>query len=357
MKQHKFRMTAKERWEAVLHRQPVDRVPFFPFGGHVFSCKNVGYTILDAYTDMPKLFGAQRRTAENYSYFPFIYMVIGPCGAEEFGGEIQLPMSEYNMAPKVLRYPVQSEKDVWKLKLPDVRTDGSIPKWMELSKLQEAVRDIPIVPPAIPSVITVAGNLVGPDQLCKWMIRRPELVHHLVQLAAAFFVDTVRYWVNIFGSERIVLYSAGPTDSNQVISPKHFEEFGFPYQKEIHEKVIDMGIKHILFHICGEQNLNLPFWSQIPMGDPGILSFGHEVDLETAAQYFPNDIIVGNVDPPILHLGNKEEVYEISRICIEKGKRAPGGFMLGAGCSISPLTPSENFEAMHIALNDFGWYE
>jgi uroporphyrinogen decarboxylase len=357
MKQTKGKMTAKERWEALLHGQPVDRVPFFPLGAHVFCCVNEGHAVLDAYTDMPKFFEAQRRTAENYGYFPFTYMVVGPCGAEEFGGQIKWPSSEYDMAPKVIRYPVQSEGDVLKLKLPDVRTAGSIPKWMELSKLQDAMPDIPIVPPAVPAVITLAGNLVGAEQLCRWMIKKPELVHHLVKKAAAFFLDIVKYWVNTFGAERIVLYSAGPTESNQLISPKHFEEFGFPYQKEIHEKVIDMGIKHILFHVCGEQNLNLPFWSQIPMGDPGIVSFGQEVDLETAARYFPNDIIVGNVDPPVLYLGSKEEVYEISKTCIEKGKEAPGGFMLGAGCSISPLTPSENFEAMHSALNDFGWYE
>jgi uroporphyrinogen decarboxylase len=356
MDQSKGRMNAKERWEALLNRQPVDRVPFFPLGCHVFSCKNAGYTVLDAYTSMPKFFEAQIKTAERYGYFPFIYMVIGPCGAEEFGGQIQLPASEYDMAPKVIHYPVQSEEDVWKLKLPDVETAGSIPKWMELSKLQESVPDIPIVPPAIPAVITIAGNLAGPEQLCKWMIRKPELVHHLVHLASAFFLDTVKYWVDTFRPNRIILYSAAPTESNQIISPKHFQEFGFPYQKEIHEKVIDMGIKHILFHICGDQNLNLPFWSQIPMGDPGIVSFGAEVDLEAAAHYFPDDIIVGNIDPPILHLGPEEEVYQLSRLCIEKGKRAPGGFMLGAGCSISPLTPSYNYWAMHKALDDFGWY-
>ena len=42
---------------------------------------------------------------------------------------------------------------------------------------------------------------------------------------------------------------------------------------------------------------------------------------------------------------------------IEKGKRAPGGFMLAAGCTISPLTPSYNYWVMQKALEDFGWYD
>jgi len=56
-----------------------------------------------------------------------------------------------------------------------------------------------------------------------------------------------------------------------------------------------MGFKHILCHICGEQNENYPYWAQVPMGDPGLVSVSHEVDLDKAIEYFPNDIIVGNI--------------------------------------------------------------
>ena len=348
------RMSAKERWEALMNRQPVDRVSFFTMGNFNFCYRNVGCTVFDAYTNMQKCFEAQRKTAEQFGYFPVTYASYGCYGAYEFGGDLRMPTSENVMAPVVARYPVQSEEDVWKLKLPSVKTVGSIPDKMEFSKLQQAVPGMPIVP-AAHSVLTVAGNLVGVDRLCKWMIKKPKLVHRLVHLAASHFVDIGEYWVNTFGPERIIFYSAAPTESNQVVSPKHFEEFVLPYQKEAHEKVLAMGIKHIYVHICGDQSLNLPFWSQIPMGDPGILSFGHEVDLETAAHYFPNDIIVGNINPTVLSTGTSEEVYEASRVCIEKGKRAPGGFMLAAGCSISPNTPSYNYWTMHKALEVFGW--
>lgn len=85
-----------------------------------------------------------------------------------------------------------------------------------------------------------------------------------------------------------------------------------------------MGVKHIHTHICGEQNLNLPHWSQVPMGEPGIISFGHEVDLDIASKYFPNDIIMGNVEPTVIQEGPPEEAYDLSRICIEKGKSILG---------------------------------
>jgi hypothetical protein len=74
-----------------------------------------------------------------------------------------------------------------------------------------------------------------------------------------------------------------------------------------------MGIKHIFSHICGDQNLNLPYLAQIPMGEHSIVSIGHEVDLETAIRYFGDTcIIAGNVEPAIIQHGSPQEVYDLA---------------------------------------------
>ncbi len=143
-----------------------------------------------------------------------------------------------------------------------------------------------------------------------------------------------------------------------MISPKQFEEFCLPYSREVHEKVLGMGVKHFLFHICGEQELNLPYLTQIPMGDPGIISFGHEIDLTTAIKAFGDTgIIIGNVEPTIVQNGTPQQVYELSRQCIEKGKDAPRGFMLATGCALPPYAPPYNIYVMMKAIKDFGCYE
>jgi uroporphyrinogen decarboxylase len=148
--------------------------------------------------------------------------------------------------------------------------------------------------------------------------------------------------------------------ANQIMSPKQFEEFVLPYQYEFQEKVLAMGVQSAFFHICGEQNLNLPLIQQLPLGSPQqpvILSFGHEVDLETAAEMFPNNIIAGNVEPQVIQNGRPEQVYELTRISIEKGKKAPGGFFLMPGCELPPMAPGYNVYAMMKAVNDFGFYD
>jgi uroporphyrinogen decarboxylase len=93
------------------------------------------------------------------------------------------------------------------------------------------------------------------------------------------------------------------------------------------------------------------------MGDPGIVSIGHEIDLQTAAEYFPYDIVAGNLDPTIIQTATPEKVYKAYREVIEKGKTLPCGFIFAPGCELPPMAPVENIEAMTKAVNDFGWYE
>ena len=248
-----------------------------------------------------------------------------------------------------------SEDDVWALEVPDVRTAGAMPQMMQFAKLQEKYH-WPIAP-ALISVLSLVGYITEVERMCRWMLKKPELVHRLCRLATEFMVNIVRYWVDTFGHpERIMPAFGAPTESNQIVSPKQFEEFCLPYIGELYERIFDMGIKHIHTHICGEQNLNLPYWKQIPLGDPGILSFGHEVDLETASMCFPDHIIMGNVEPAVIQTGTPEEVYELSRLCIEKGKRHKGGYVLAPGCELPPNAPPYNVWMMTKAINDFGWY-
>ena len=70
-----------------------------------------------------------------------------------------------------------------------------------------------------------------------------------------------------------------------------------------------------------------------------------------------DDIIMGNVEPAVIQTGTPEEVYELSRICIEKGKKHRAGFILAPGCELAAKAPPYNVWMMRKAIDDFGWYE
>jgi len=350
-------MSSIERVNALLGGQPIDQVPVYHMGKG-FCAKCVGYDLASMYNDPEKSFWAQQWTSEIFDIDSLIPRSSYHSGyVLEFGGEVQYPTGEWSQSPSVTRRPVNSEEDISKLLLPEVQTLGTgyVPTMMEFCKLSEKF-GLPIVPHA-GTPLTQAENLCGTDLLLRWMIRKPELVHRLLRLVTDYFFQVVKYWVDTFGGERLIVYEAGSVESNQLNSPKQFSDFAFPYLKELNERILALGVRHIFCHICGEQNLNLPYWAQVPMGNPGIISVGHEVDLTAAIEYFGDGcIIAGNLETAIIQEGTPQQVYELACQCLEKAKHAPRGYVLMPGCELPPNAPPYNVYIIKKAVNDFSRY-
>jgi uroporphyrinogen decarboxylase len=172
--------------------------------------------------------------------------------------------------------------------------------------------------------------------------------------ACDHLAQIVDYWIEMFGPDRLAPIVWESLATQPIIAPRHFRKCVLPYQRELHERCLAAGIRHILCHICGEQKRNLPAWSEIPMGRPGIVSLGPEIDLEEASDYFPREILMGNLDPEAVQNGTPEEVAELAHTCIKKGERHPGGFMLASGCELLPQTPPGNLRAIVRAAQEFG---
>ena len=347
-------MVQLQRLQALLNGQKVDRVPLYHFMLG-FCAKNVGYPLYYMYTDPEKSFQAQLWTFEQYGIEGGPDFGYASYGGWEFGGEIKFPSTEWEQAPSHGSFAIKSEEDLKNLRLPNIKKDGMLPNAMEFSRLQEKYHTpITII---MGSCFTIAGNICSVEQLCRWMLRKPEAVHYLLRMANDHILEVVRHWVDTFGAEQVMPNFWEPLATNQIISPKQFEDFVLPYLKEASEKILAMGVKHILYHICGEQNLNLPHWKKVPVGEPGLVSVGSQVDLNTAIDYFGDRcIIIGNIEPTLIQNGTPAQVYEACCQCIEKGKRAPYGYMLMSGCEMPPSSPPYNVYMMQKSVEDFGWY-
>ena len=205
------------------------------------------------------------------------------------------------------------------------------------------------------SPLTWAGSVCGEERLMLWLIKKPDLVHHVLRVITDFILKKAELWVREFGAERIMAFDLC-IETNRLYSPKQFETFSFPYLKEIHDKVTDMGVAILLSHICGEQNRNLPFWSQLSYGKRGMVSVGREVSLTAAGAAFPRNVIMGNVDPVTIQEGTPEEVLGLCRACIDEGKDHPGGYALMSGCEVPPQAPPVNVSQMVKACREHGQY-
>jgi uroporphyrinogen decarboxylase len=348
-------MSAKERMEAIFSYRKPDRIPLGAMSTG-FNTINAGYSVKDAYDDPDKSFNAMVWTTEQYGWDPIPqYSGHTVLGAMDFGGEVRLPEGEFECALVTKSCPVKNEADVEKLTLPHPKNAGRIPKAMRFSQLQ-AEKGLPVYFFSR-SPFTMAADICGLDKFCRWILKKPELCLHLIDLSLQHIYNVLQYWADTFGADKIFAWMSSPSESNQVISPRILEKYAIPYHAEYHRRLKELGIRKFGFHICGDQNLNLPILAEAcPWEHPSVLSFGHEVDIETAMNYFQADIIFGNIEPAIIQTGKAETVYELCRDAIEKGKKSLGGFILGPSCGLPVGAPPVNVYAMTKAVNDFGWY-
>jgi uroporphyrinogen decarboxylase len=353
---HMDKMTAEERAMAFMEGKPIDRVPFIILA-FAFLGVNVGYSVYEWYSDMQKSFDSGRMTSEQYGamWLPFGgYPSVGPF---EFGGKMKWPESEYDQCPHVDPV-VTSEEEAWALKVPDLeklKETGYIPYFREFARIatsQELPFSLPIYCPW-----TTAGNIVGIERLTRWTIKNPDLAHHCVRLATDFLISLNRIITDEFGAQGYFPGISTASASNDLISPKSFKEFVLPYLKLYFSELIEMGIPCISFHLCGEQNGNYEYYPEVPLPPLSQISVSHEVDLDKASATFPDYVIVGNVEPAVLQLGTPEEVYEVCRVAIGKGKKHKRGFALAPGCELPPQSPPYNVWMMAKAVNDFGYYD
>lgn len=357
----KDRLTDKERMKALWARQKPDRVMIMPLALG-FAALNAGYNLNVFYTEPQKCVDALRWANDQYGWHPFLTFMGSTLAfpAEEFGGEVKYPTGEFAQAPMVVRHPVETEDDVYKLKVPDnLDKVGMMPRALEATAYMLKFDGLTKMPLAL-GPMTLAGAVIGIEKASKWMLKKPELLHHALQVLTDFQIAVAKLFADTFGADRLLYEITAPMEANQVISPKQFKEFCVPYMKEQLDKVREMGYKYFRHHICGEHNENLPFWAEIALGGPGIpaiVSVGHEIELEKVAKLFPNDIVFGNLEPAILQVGTPEEVYERSKDLVLRGKKIPGGYIFSSGCEMPPKAPPYNVWMMTKAVNDFGWYE
>ena len=285
MQLKKDSMTSKERMAAFYNNERPDRVGLHALST-AFNLTNAGYEVRDLYEQPENSFEAMQWTFDQYGWETALqYCTHTVSAIYDFGGELRMPKGKYEGALVMVSHPVKDESDIDKLVTPDPRTAGRIAQGLAYAKLQ-AQNNLPVTFYAR-SPFTYAANLPGLDAFCKWTIKRPDLCQRLMQISLEHEVRVLEVWVETFGPENIFVWMSSPSESNQVVSPRTVKKLALDYHIKYHQHLRDLGIKRFGFHICGDQNLNLPILAEAqPWPHPSVLSFGHEVDLEKAGELF-----------------------------------------------------------------------
>lgn len=353
------RMTDRERMEALLDRRKPDRVPIWPATANGFAVAYNGLPIGRAYTDPEACYNSLRKACLDFGWVFVPWMAYASMGAWEFGGEVRMPTGEFDQAPVVVRHPIEKDEDIYHLKWPGPDS-GFYPiarKYGEIAKKERLDNEPWNALISSGSGYSLACQLVGVEKFLKWLVKKPDLAHALIDELVEWSFGSLPQRSAMLGTEGVLGMVGLPLASNQLIPPQRFEEFVLPDLIEGQARLRALGHRTTFAHLCGEQNANLPLIARVDFGDPGIISIGAEIEIETAAGFFPRHIIAGNLDPALIQTGTPDEVYEATRAIVERGKLIEGGFIFAPGCELPPFSPIENVKAMTRAVEDCGWYE
>jgi uroporphyrinogen decarboxylase len=135
-----------------------------------------------------------------------------------------------------------------------------------------------------------------------------------------------------------------------VISPKYYREFAYPYVKKLVGNIKKKDIV-LAYHICGNST---PIIEDMVSTGAAIIEIDQKADQKASkAAAAGKATLLGPIDPSeVMVNGTPGLVMEKCMEALENLSPG-GGFILGPGCALPPNTPDENIDTMIEAAKKF----
>ncbi|GEA15699.1 methylcobamide--CoM methyltransferase [Moorella sp. E308F] len=342
-------MTSLERVRAAANRMEPDVVPVGPYMGNHGA--KVGGALISQYCTNGRIMAkAQLKAWEIYQQDIIVAQSDNYYIAEGFGITVDM----HEDSTPTLREPVVHElQDVYKLRVPDPYKDGRMPVYLEaIDLIKEQVGGKVAIRGTGTGPFSLASHLMGTQRFLMELAmaatepegKNARALRHLLELTSDALIAFAKAQVEA-GAD--IVQAGDSLASIDVISPKMYKEWAFPYEKKFFNA---LNICHkdrqviTLLHVCGDMTPVLPL-----MADTGamILELDYKVDLGRAKAVVGDRVcLMGNLDPSELLLrGTPDEVAKEAQRCIDLAGKG-GGFILGSGCELAYYTPQVNVRTM-----------
>jgi uroporphyrinogen decarboxylase len=341
-------LTPLERVQKTVKLQEPDVVPVMPFMGN-HGAKIAG-ALLNEYCTNPEIMASSQLKAWGiYRQDAVVAQSDNYYIAEGFGVETEI---RHDSLPTVKKTVIDDITEVDKLKIPDPYKDGRMPVYLEaINILSDKLKN---------EGVCVRAPGTGPFSLASHLMG---IENFLVQLAMAegdeYRTACFKKLMDLTSDSLIAFAKASLCSganfvmcgdslaSINVISPKMYQEWAFPYEKKFFDAIKTESKKYGCFsilHICGNMTKVLEL-----MADTGadILEIDTDVSLSMAKQRVGDKVcLLGNIHPTKILL--QGSVQDVNNSCDQAIKDAGkgGGFILGSGCEVPPFAPQENIKAM-----------
>ncbi|MBN2583860.1 MAG: uroporphyrinogen decarboxylase family protein [Planctomycetes bacterium] len=251
--------------------------------------------------------------------------------ANALGLPVRFPLAE---SASVEHHPVREIADLEQYKVIDPMGDCRV--WVFLETMRRLAKRVHMPKGAyVSGPFTLAGLLMGANQIALDTIDRPDVVQAVVNYAERIIINYASALVEA-GADMICILE--PTAS--FLSPRAFAEFSGRSISQIVRHIDAMSI----LHICG--NTTNLIEEMAATGVQG-LSIGPLVNLPEAAAKVPSEcVLMGNIDPVrVMVNGSPDDVRRAVRDLGEQMKSFEN-FIVATGCDLPPETPLGNILAL-----------
>jgi uroporphyrinogen decarboxylase len=328
-------MTPKERMQAALSGQPMDRLLGSPLILN-WSARSLDLKIREFNTSGKNMGEANIACFRKYRHDIVYLFTTTSTLAEAMGTKMSFPEDD---APQVDEPFIKSREDLKKLHPVVPEKDGRLPVYLEaLRRCADAIGNEVFMVPVIGAPFTTAAALRGTETFIKELYTDPELVHGIMRSAT----DSVKILIDAYVREGGVPVTVEPIATGSMISEKHFREFVLPYLKEVYDQIHSHGLPGVL-HICGRTKRVINCMAE---SGADILSID-DIDLEEAKQMVGERVcLMGNVSPADgMYKGNPDILHAMVKEAVTKAADNPKGYILATGCEVPVNTPHENMLA------------
>ena len=195
---------------------------------------------------------------------------------------------------------------------------------------------------------SIAVGLRGIEDLVFDTVDDPEFVHSLMR----FTTEISKQRGEALAGTGVRMVIGDPSCSCSLISPKIYRDFVKPYHKELADLFNSLGAS-IALHICGYTD---PIMEDLVELDIETIEIDAESSLERIVQISQGRVVIrGNFSNELFIYGNKDEVEEAVKRCIDIAAKG-SGYILSPGCVVPHNIKLENLKFFIEAAHKYGRY-
>ena len=347
------KLNPKERMNAAINLQPVDRVPNAPFY-EAPICTYFGSSFRAALLEAQPMADAHLAALDEFR-FDWIMVGMGLIGGiipEALGCEVSYPEDVF---PIIEKTSVRSLADIDAMAKSNLYTHKMEDFLKGIAILKQKLKgEVPIACEYI-SPFTIATRLRGTTGIMEDFYDDPQLLRALQEALVPIDIE-IGQALRDAGVDYI--FYGADMECPLLISPEHYREFVHGPTGQVVNALSAMGSR-VLPHMCGDiiktGIVDMLLEMDIHGIMPGNLTQATVLDLRELKDKCGNRMcIFDNLNPNgNLLIGTPEDVAQETRAHLEKAA-SMSGYIFSTSGTTSPVTPRENFEAMNNEVLNFG---